>query len=177
MPNCSYDEGTSSSQNDTESSDDDFIIPTKSITVDGDSSDWSTVNSYVSDYVNDDTGGLNGTDIEYFKLAQDTTNLYFLFIVFDGNINQSIQYFIRFLKGDFQIKIDYNATNWIVSRTNLGGTFVPYTPDYVSVNISVIEGKVLKSDVGDKNGKYLKIITKDNSNEYDQVTGKTISGL
>jgi hypothetical protein len=55
-----------------------FVFDTKTISIDGDFSDWDSITQKVDDPSGDTLGGYANDDIEYVKVAKDANNIYFL---------------------------------------------------------------------------------------------------
>jgi len=144
-----------------------FEIPRADINIDGNISDWSSIEPVVTDAVNDQDAGADfaGTDLQKLYLAKDDTFLYVGMTLFDGNPKtdihtqygfEAIQSLSGSVPGDHLAKAGFRDGNWYSAVHVRGvGDTAHYPSSYVGVGANFIEWKVLLSDMGSMNDKYV----------------------
>jgi hypothetical protein len=141
-----------------------FLIPTETITVDGDAGDWSSIDAALEDPQGDDSVGYTGDDIQALYLAQDSDNLYLRMDLWEnvnpifGNgppPNEGTYEFTLYNDGiypglRFTVAYDVFDTNsqWCLGCNDSGVPAELIGPDLVGVSGSVIEVKVPLSTLG-----------------------------
>ena len=130
-------------------------IITRTISIDGDATDWDGINPVLNDPENDEFGDRDGDDIKALYLAKDSDNLYlYLELWEDVNINfrnspppyNGRYSFYMMANTDIHPGIAYDQENgqWSLGY-NGSNTNVPpdlQGPEYVGVNGKVVELKV-----------------------------------
>lgn len=105
-----------------------FSIPEATIAIDGDTSDWDSVETYVTDATDDETEG-TGTDIESIKIARDNSNVYLL-IKTDAQLSTDYEYHLEISDTSWQgvggIGFDYDtySYSWEVYGSASGQIYV-----------------------------------------------------
>lgn len=133
-------------------------IPHRSITIDGESSDWLGLSPAIIDPAGDEElqyATMTGTDLAEVYLARDDTYLYFLMIMHDGDPIQIPQtfYVVEFQQylaqlhtpGDLFAMVSFLPDDgWTVQVQDRGpGSSVEqYPSDYVGIGASRLEFKV-----------------------------------
>jgi hypothetical protein len=152
-------------------------LPSASIVIDGDRSDWKGIEPLVSDYEGDEDPDANfvGTDLNAFYMARDGEFLYHMITLHDGNppTEGNLVFSISYDKypninggsvpGDQFSTVDLNYPpdgNMVVSlgeRTfDSEGSkgIAQYSSDYVAIGEKFIEYKIPLSDMKSIDGKY-----------------------
>jgi hypothetical protein len=139
-----------------------FQIPNANISVDGNSSDWSTIPVLYGDPQHDQNppDGHPGTDIKQFKMARDTNNIYMAFWLYDADPPQDgtiymteLQLYLNQMNmpGDTTIIASYSAgdAEWQVQiqHREQPSTGVKYGTAYVGVGTKFIEYRIPVADV------------------------------
>lgn len=140
----------------------DFTVPLKSIVIDGNTTDWNEINSFITDAEGDVTGG-ERMDITSAYIAQDNTNLYFRVTFANDFGNVAIPWFQCSFHGlanstdskDIQFRVDIHGTTAVVSiLTDIVGTgenetIMAYadTDNFAKLKDYTLEFKVLKEHV------------------------------
>jgi len=138
-------------------------IPTATITVDGDPSDWDAIPAYLQDINTvDDQTAAAGSDVEYVKLAfsADQTRLSIL-IKIAGDVSEDLwcrMFFCRDSReidkpGNFQVDFQHRPTGWeVVSQgwnSRDGWDWYPVDEQgAVAVNGSYLEASVSSAALG-----------------------------
>ncbi len=160
-----------------------FKIPTATITIDGNSDDWSDIEPVFEDEVNDQDpdADYDGTDLHKLYLAKDDTFLYIMMTLYDGAPYTDLPddwssfYFVTFQQsvryseevGDISIYAEYykNDGKWYVkiSKTE---SVDPYesteianynSSKYINTGSNFIEWKVYLEDMGTLNQKFIRV--------------------
>ncbi len=99
-----------------------FDVPTATIIIDGDSSDWQRLKAFTSDPVGD-ANGPDGCDIEAVYIATDSQNLYIRIDVANGSPSTSLNYIIGLSQeegacnaGDIYIAFDVAPSRCVAHR-------------------------------------------------------------
>ncbi len=138
-----------------------FQIPTANIVIDGNSSDWTTINSLYTDPEHDQEppDGYVGTDVKKVFIARDDEFIYFAFTLYDGNPSRETTYYITEFQqyldqyhtaGDTIINAYYSAHNgWevIVIHRESNGASCVYDSSHVGTGTNFIEYKVPIADI------------------------------
>ena len=106
-----------------------FEIPNNTIAVDGDMSDWTSIDPLHADISGDNDTDLTGSDIEKVYLAKDDTYLYVGMTLHGGDPNPAVIYGIGFRNwaddGYMPLKMfaayDTNSSKWIAGLEQWGG--------------------------------------------------------
>jgi subtilase family serine protease len=147
-----------------------FIIPTKTITIDGNISDWNSLQPVFVDDVNDQDPGadFNGTDLHKLYIAKDSSFLYIMMTLYDGNPivtdNHTLYLFETMqipyqlhTSGDRMINASCAYGQLGVTVTDRGQTDQLIYPDsHVGIGTKCIEWKAPLSDVGQLSGRYVR---------------------
>jgi hypothetical protein len=135
-------------------------IPFRTITIDGDDTDWMDILPVVVDPADDENtyyDSVSGTDLQNVYMAHDDTYLYFRMTFHDGDPIQA-QYVVEFQQFLYQLHTpgdiaayalkEPNA-EWIifVNERSSCGTITTYSADYIGTGSGMIEWKVLISDM------------------------------
>lgn len=133
-------------------------IPFRSITIDGDNSDWEGLVPVVTDPAGDEDSQyatVPGTDLANVYMARDDTYLYFLMTMHDGDPVQDPQtlYVVEFQQyltqlhtpGDLSAIVSYTPNNsWTVGvgARGPGEAVAHYPSDHVGIGTRSLEYKV-----------------------------------
>lgn len=157
----------------------DFIIPTKSIIIDGNNNDWNDIEPVFVDNINDENpnANFNGTDIYKFYLAKDETYIYIMMTLYDGSpLPESL--YIFWARQDINADSLGDYFTWTSLKKGHSVVYIRNTPNnslnkdilvndypssYSGFGSNFIEWKVRLSDMGTLNGKYARF--------YSHVTG------
>ena len=146
----------------------DFVIPFAQIKIDGDKSDWDSIEPVLIDGLGDMDlqAEIEGADIDEVYIAHDGVFLYVL-ITLDGPPVQSrhVQYGFEannnpYLGGDdtgqklAYAHFIYGSWSAGVHERNKYYDNIDYPASYVGIGQDFIEWKVLLADMGNLNGKY-----------------------
>ena len=158
-----------------------FNIPTANITIDGDLVDWDSVDTFINDDNSaNDNVSLQGTDIEFLKIALNSNRTIFYFqIKTKNNINTNFWYRMWFdhdmdgqLDGDLddrQIDIQYNGMAWdVVSQDMNNQNWNLPDGGVVSTNGKYIEGSVDIGLLGLQNKFYFSGVSMGSSTPYNR---------
>jgi hypothetical protein len=136
------------------------VIPFRTITIDGDDSDWAGILPVVVDPADDehpDYSSVSGTDLQNVYIAHDDTYLYFRMTFHDGDPIEA-QYVVEFQQFLYQLHTpgDISAyaqkepgVDWIifVNERSSCGTITTHSADYIGTGTGMIEWKVLIADM------------------------------
>lgn len=172
-----------------------FQIPTANITIDGDFRDWRRVRPVLVDPPNDEDSKANfsGTDMDTFYLARDSQYLYLAMTLHDGlpQWDLSTLYFFVANQRPFEVDIpgdmdaavsfyEGNRNVWTNER-GIGGRPVREATDYpshfVASGPSFIEWKVPLNDMGDLNGRFVRVYIHVVEPEFQRVSDGNLPGI
>ena len=151
-------------------------IPTASINVDGNASDWAGINPFITQSSNNVSQ--SGADISNVYLAQDSSFLYARIDIVNGPPSQSVTYQLYLQQpagvtssADYAVNGYYSGGSWQVNLSSGTGTFIKsYPGGYVAVGASCIELKVPLPDIGSPARLYITASTSNGSGTvYDQT--------
>lgn len=153
-----------------------YIVPERTITIDGNISDWSGIVPIVADPSGDETPSVDfvGTDLNGVYVAYDDTYLYLLITLHDGppKTDYHTQYGVQFdlspnetdTPGDHLTKAGFSGGNWYsgihIRCFSISQDSASYPSNYVGAGSNFIEWKVELSDMmegnlDDLNGTYM----------------------
>ncbi len=157
-------------------------IPTASIIIDGAINDWENIEPIFVDEIDDEAPQANfeGTDIHEFYLAKDDTYLYVMITMYDGAPKTDVQTQYGFQAdlsseqydspGDHLAKASSINGVWYAGvhvRSSDGGRDIAsYPSEYVGIGTNFIEWKVLLSDMGSINGRFVRVYIHVLEDEY-----------
>lgn len=156
----------------------DLNIPTQTITVDGNPTDWSGITALATDPQGDDSPSFTGDDIKALYISSDADHLFIRMDLWD-NVNTDFQNSPPPYDGSYSICIDNNGpyremdlgiaynsnlSQWSLSY-NGSSTGVPAGlegPDFVGVSGNIIELRIPLNLIG-------------NPSQYNQIIGEVNS--
>ena len=162
-----------------------FMIPKANIQIDGDFNDWQGVQPVLADPPNDKDPAADfpGTDLNTFYLARDNRYLYLAMTLYNGlpRRDQKTMYFFVAnqrpfevdVRGDMDAAVSYSWDNWKVwtNERDIGGRplrkSTTHPSDYVASGSNFIEWKVPLQDIGNLNGRFVRV--------YIHVEGQKVS--
>ncbi len=171
-----------------------FWIPVADIRIDGSFNDWREVRPVLIDPPNDEdsTANFPGTDLEGFYLARDEMYLYLAITLHDGmpRWDRNTLYFFVANQRPFQVDIpgDMDAAVgfseegwhvWTVER-GVGGQpmreAIRYPSHFVANGSSFIEWKVPLEDMGDLNGRFVRVYIHVVGPKFENVSDGSLTG-
>lgn len=153
----------------------DYLIPYRTISVDGNRGDWTGIEPVLTDEINDEDplNDQDGSDIHEFYLAKDDTYVYFLMTLYDGDPDLDTQFAFQTLQnsdvistaGDIVTATRYDGNGWVVYLTRRGDSqdgqypIANYGYGYAASGDRCIEWKTRLSDIGVLHERYVWVNT------------------
>ncbi len=151
-----------------------FVIPSKTITIDGEMQDWTVLMPAYADGADDQhpLADLEGTDLDRFYLAQDQEFIYFLMTLHDGppRLDGTLYFFVANqvagvpdTYGDLESVVSYGDGHWNVwagFRDQYGHQLDHYhffSTQNVATGPNLIEWKVPKDQQWDLHEKFVRV--------------------
>lgn len=161
-----------------------FNIPSAAIAIDGDFSDWNSIDPVFTDIQGDEELDLDGMDLKDFYIAQDADHYYFRMTFYDGmgiETAETKPYYVFRACSNYEdypagdrvcavdpVNLDVMVLESTGGRGGYGDTEATYA-GFAAAGTDSIEWKVPKADMGNLAGKFVVAWTHADRTEADDI--------